>query len=157
MPCREDGERLPQWAQKRAYVLRVALDNCCVTGALGPTPAGRHNRAPGNRYASKRVANLCEFDLLEVDGEDLRRTPIEVRKATLNGLLRRTHAGVAFNRHFEVAGESVYQHACVLGCEGIVSKRFGSPYCAGRIDHWLKIKNPAAPAVKSEAEEEWPR
>ena len=41
---------------------------------------------------------LCAFDLLlELDGEDLRRTPIEVRKATLKGLLRRTHAGVAFN------------------------------------------------------------
>ena len=73
---------------------------------------------------------LCAFDLLELDGEDLRRTPIEVRKATLKGLLRRTHAGVAFNRHFEAAGESVYRHACALGCEGIVrnvsARRIGS-------------------------------
>ena len=46
-------------------------------------------------------------------------------------------------------------HACALGCEGIVSKRMGSPYRAGRSAHWLKIKNPAAPAVKREAEEEW--
>ena len=96
---------------------------------------------------------LCAFDLLELDGEYLRRTPIEVRKATLEGLLRRTHAGVAFNRHFEAAGDSVYRHACALGCEGIASKRLG--YKPGRVDHWLKIKNPAAPAVKREAEEEW--
>jgi bifunctional non-homologous end joining protein LigD len=101
------------------------------------------------------AVTLCAFDLLELDGEDLRRMPIEVRKATLKGLLRRTHAGVALNRHFEAAGESVYRHACALGCEGIVSKRLGSPYRAGRVDHWLKIKNPAAPAVKREAEEEW--
>jgi len=101
------------------------------------------------------VVTLCAFDLLELDGEDLRRTPIEVRKATLKGLLRRTHAGVAFNRHFEAAGESVYRHACKLGCEGIVSKRLGSPYRFGRSNDWIKIKNPASPAVKREAEEEW--
>jgi bifunctional non-homologous end joining protein LigD len=49
----------------------------------------------------------------------------------------------------------IYKHACALGCEGIVSKRFGSPYRAGRSAHWVKIKNPAAPAAKREAEEEW--
>jgi ATP-dependent DNA ligase len=49
----------------------------------------------------------------------------------------------------------VYREACRLGCEGIVSKRLGSPYCSGRVQHWVKIKNPAAPAVKREAEEDW--
>ena len=44
-------------------------------------------------------------------------------------------------------GDIVYQHACKLGCEGI----------AGRSPHWLKIKNPAAPAVTREAEEHWGR
>ena len=52
-------------------------------------------------------------------------------------------------------GAVIYKHACALGCEGIVSKRLGSPYRAGRSAHWLKVKNPAAPAVKREAEEEW--
>jgi ATP-dependent DNA ligase len=51
----------------------------------------------------------------------------------------------------------IYKHACALGCAGIVSKRLGSPYKSGRVDHWLKIKNPAAPAVKREAEEDWAR
>jgi len=45
--------------------------------------------------------------------------------------------------------------ACKLGLEGIVSKRLGSPYCSGRSRHWVKSKNPAAPAVKREAEEGW--
>jgi bifunctional non-homologous end joining protein LigD len=49
----------------------------------------------------------------------------------------------------------VFQRACALGCEGIVSKQFGSLYRSGRSQHWLKIKNPAAPAVKREAEEDW--
>jgi ATP-dependent DNA ligase len=42
-----------------------------------------------------------------------------------------------------------------LGFEGIVSKRLGSPYVSGRSRHWIKSKNPAAPAVKREAEEDW--
>ena len=48
-----------------------------------------------------------------------------------------------------------FEHACKLGCEGIVSKRFGSRYVSGRTDNWIKVKNPAAPAVKREAEEDW--
>jgi ATP-dependent DNA ligase len=39
--------------------------------------------------------------------------------------------------------------------EGIVSQRLGSPYRSGRSKHWVKVKNPAAPAVKREAEEDW--
>jgi ATP-dependent DNA ligase len=54
-------------------------------------------------------------------------------------------------------GEIVYQQACKLGCEGIVSKRLGSPYRSGRSKHWVKVKNPAAPAVRREAEEDWGR
>ena len=51
------------------------------------------------------------------------------------------------NEHYEGDGAIVYQHACKLGCEGIVSKRLGSPYKSGRSPHWVKVKNPAAPAV----------
>jgi bifunctional non-homologous end joining protein LigD len=46
---------------------------------------------------------------------------------------------------------------CALGCEGIVSKRLGSPYRSGRSAHWVKVKNPKAPAVTREAEEDWGR
>jgi bifunctional non-homologous end joining protein LigD len=103
------------------------------------------------------AVTLCAFDLLELDGEDLRREPIEVRKATLKGLLRRARPGIAFNRHFEVDGTIVYQQACALGCEGIVSKRLGTPYRSGRSDCWIKVKNPAAPAAKRLDEEDWSR
>src|SRR6516165_540303 len=93
---------------------------------------------------------LCAFDLIGLDGHDMRRLPIEERRAALAGLLRGEREGIAFNEH----GAIIYQHACALGCEGIVSKRLGSPYRAGRADCWLKVKNPAAPAVKREAEED---
>ena len=49
----------------------------------------------------------------------------------------------------------VFQHACKMGLEGIVSKRLGSRYRSGRSPDWLKFKNPEAPAVKREAEEDW--
>jgi ATP-dependent DNA ligase len=51
--------------------------------------------------------------------------------------------------------KSFFDHACKLGCEGILSKRHDTADRAGRSAHWLKIENPAAPAVKREAEEDW--
>jgi bifunctional non-homologous end joining protein LigD len=101
------------------------------------------------------AAVLCAFDLIELDGEDLRRTRLEDRKRKLADLLSPTDDGIAFNRHFDGEGSIIFEHACALGCEGIVSKRLGSAYRSGRVDHWLKIKNPVAPAVRREAEEDW--
>jgi len=86
---------------------------------------------------------------------DLRPVPLEERKAALAELLRRPHHGIAFNEHHTGDGAIIYRHACKLGCEGIVSKRLCSAYRAGPSPHWLKVKNPAAPAVKREAKEDW--
>jgi bifunctional non-homologous end joining protein LigD len=54
-------------------------------------------------------------------------------------------------------GEAVFNHACRMGLEGIVSKRKDSAYRSGRSSDWLKMKNPACEAVKREAEEDWGR
>jgi hypothetical protein len=89
-----------------------------------------------------------------LDGKDLRRQPIEERKRLLAKLLRGSHLSIIPNETFE---EDSAREACRLGCEGIVSKRLGSPYRSGRSPNWLKIKNPTAPAVKREAEEDWSR
>ena len=103
------------------------------------------------------AAVLIAFDLIELDGKDLRRNPIEHRKRKLAKLVRGPHPGIVLNEFFEGDGDILFEHACKLGCEGIVSKRLGSPYRSGRSPHWLKVKNPAAPAVKREAEEDWGR
>ena len=58
------------------------------------------------------AVTLCAFDLLELDGVDLRREPIEVRKRTLSRLLRRKHAGISFNRHFDVEGDHLPARLC---------------------------------------------
>ena len=107
------------------------------------------------RHGTIASAVHCAFDLLELDGKDSRREPIEKRKALLAKLLRDSHLNIVFNEHLEEDGAIVFREACKLGCEGIVSKRLGSSYRSGRSPHWLKIKNPAAPAVKREAEEDW--
>ena len=101
---------------------------------------------------------LFAFDLIELNGQDLRREPIEIRKRELGKLLRLSaQIGLHLNEHIAEPGDVVFRHACKLGLEGIVSKRLGSRYRSGRSRTWLKFKNPAAPAVKREAEEDWGR
>jgi bifunctional non-homologous end joining protein LigD len=76
----------------------------------------------------------------------------------LASILRQSRRGVRLNEHLEHdCGLTVFQHACKMGLDGIVSKRLGSRYRPGRSTDWLKFKNPAAPAVKPEAEEDWGR
>jgi ATP-dependent DNA ligase len=77
---------------------------------------------------------------------------IEDRKRRLAGLLCLPHHGIALNETYREDGAIIFKHACALGCEGIMSKRLGSPYRVGRSAYWLKVKNPAAPAVKREGE-----
>jgi len=101
------------------------------------------------------VVVLCAFDLIEVDGKDLRGAPIEERKLALADVLCQERNGVVFNVHYDCDGVTIFKHACAFGCEGIVSKRLGSPYRSGMVEHWLKIKNPSATAVRREAEEDW--
>ena len=111
----------------------------------------RYGRQP------KTEAVLFAFDLLELGGKDLRRVPLEERKGELAKLLRKAAWALQLNEHIAESGNVVFHHACRLGFEGIVSKRLGSPYRSGRSRDWIKSKNPAAPAVKREAEEDWGR
>jgi bifunctional non-homologous end joining protein LigD len=104
-------------------------------------------------HGTNALAVLCAFDLLEVNGEDVRREPVEDRKRRLAELLSLPHEAIATSETFSGNSATILKAACALGCEGIVSKRLGSPYRSGRSAHWLKIKNPAAPAVKREAED----
>ena len=85
----------------------------------------------------------------------MRLSAVEARKAALAKLLRDAKAGLLLNEHIDEPGDIVFRHVCKLGLEGIVSKRLGSRYRSGRSKDWLKLKNPDAPAVKREAEEDW--
>jgi len=76
------------------------------------------------------------------------KPPAPMAGAMLHG----SHLSLVLNQHYEEDGAIVYREACKLGCEGIVSKRLGSTYRRGRSPHWVKVKNPNAPAVKPDAE-----
>ena len=87
------------------------------------------------------AACLYAFDLLRLDGEDLRPLPLEERRARLRKALRGAGKALRFSEHLEGDGEAIFRHACALGLEGIVSKRRDARYRSGRSLTWLKIKN----------------
>src|SRR5262249_43428400 len=113
---------------------------------LGPQPSFdliRHHRANESIFLF-----LYAFDLIELNGDDLRRDPLEVRKATVASIVAKARLGIRFNEHIEGDGPTIFAHACKMGLGGIVSKRKDSVYRSGRSPDWLKMKNSAAPAGK---------
>ena len=79
------------------------------------------------------------FDLLYLDGYDLRLSPLVERKAALEALIA-APGTVRFSENFEGNGKQVFQHACRLGLEGVVSKVRNAPYRSGRTKEWIKSK-----------------
>ena len=80
------------------------------------------------------------FDLLYLDGYDLREAPLDARKAPLERLVGHGSGALKLSGHFDESGEVVLKHACRLGLEGIVSKLRDSPYRSGRGKSWIKSK-----------------
>jgi ATP-dependent DNA ligase len=87
-------------------------------------------------------ASLFAFDLLRLNGEDLRPLQLEERRARLRNALRGSGKALRFSEHLEGDGPDIFRHACALGLEGIVSKRRDARYRPGRSLTWLKVKNP---------------
>jgi bifunctional non-homologous end joining protein LigD len=83
------------------------------------------------------------FDLLYLDGRDLRTLPLLRRKAILKELIERTSPpGVQISDHVEEKGKELFEAASNRGLEGIVGKDAASPYISGaRTDYWVKFKN----------------
>jgi bifunctional non-homologous end joining protein LigD len=98
---------------------------------------------------------LAAFDLIELQGEDLRNDPLLKRKRQLAKILGKGVGTIVYNEHVEQDGALVFEHACRMGLEGIVSKRLDAPYRSGPSKTWLKSKNPLSAAVRREREEEW--
>jgi hypothetical protein len=88
-----------------------------------------------------------------LDSWDLRREPLEDRKAELTTLLRRARPGLQLNEHISGPGDIVFRHACKSGWKTSCPSASARPTDPGRSHDWLKSKNPDAPAVKREAEE----
>src|SRR2546430_1337247 len=75
---------------------------------------------------------LYAFDLIELSGDDLRREPLEVRKATLKSVLTKAGPGLRLNEHIEADGPTVFAHACKMGLQGIGSEPRTSTDRSGR-------------------------
>jgi ATP-dependent DNA ligase len=165
--ARKDGERVRLYSRQGKDLTQrfpmiveamARLPSCTVDGeAIACDDSG----VPSfnlllHRKRDDRVF-LYAFDLIELDGEDLRREPLEQRKIELRRLLADTERALVFNEWIdgeEFDGATVFEHARSLGLEGIVSKRKDSRYVSGRSPYWLKMESEAA---RREAEEEWGR
>jgi len=88
-------------------------------------------------------ASLVAFDLLRLNGDDLRLRPLEKRREALLRLIAKRRAdGIVFSEALAAEGAMVFAKACELGLEGVVSKRAGSFYKSGKSRNWLKTINP---------------
>lgn len=94
-------------------------------------------------------AQFYAFDILAGDGDDYRGLPLSLRKPNLTRLLARRPEGI-FIAPFEQGeiGPQLFEAACRMGLEGLVSKDSRRVYREGRCEHWRKIKNPAHPSIK---------
>jgi bifunctional non-homologous end joining protein LigD len=108
-----------------------------------------------HRHGTVSEAMLYAFDLLELEGEDLRDLPLVDRKRRLARLLGKRRAGIVISEHTDEDSATIFLQACKMGLEGIVSKRLSAPYRSGRSRDWLKIKNPNSPAMIRARKAEW--
>ncbi|MET3220109.1 bifunctional non-homologous end joining protein LigD [Bradyrhizobium diazoefficiens] len=79
---------------------------------------------------------LVAFDLLYLNGRDLRKLPLFQRKTELKKIIDGTE--IQFSESFELEGADIFAHACKIGLEGIVSKVRDSAYASGRGNNWVK-------------------
>ncbi len=100
---------------------------------------------------------LVAFDLLAVGGKDVRIEPLHARKALLKMLLAKPDGdGIQLSEFLEgEIGPRMFEHACRMGLEGIVSKHRDRASRSGRCPYWRKIKNPQSPAMLRVDEGAW--
>ena len=110
----------------------------CVQGPNGVTDYAGLLRAIGS--APERLV-LFAFDLMEIDGQDLRAEPLVDRRARLEELIGPPDSSHnEFSPHHIGDGQALFGAADAAGLEGIVSKRAASCYTSGRSDTWRKAK-----------------
>jgi bifunctional non-homologous end joining protein LigD len=126
---------------KRLHIRQALLDGEVVVLEPDGTTSFQ---ALQNALAEGRQDDLVyfAFDLLYLDGYDLRGAPLAARKSALERLLAALPAGssIRYGQHVEGRGDDFFRQACRLGLEGVVAKRADLPYRSGRSKDWLKVK-----------------
>jgi bifunctional non-homologous end joining protein LigD len=167
LQVRRDGDRVHlftrrgfDWSKRYPAIARTAAALRCTSFTLdgeavacGPDGVAIFDAL--HRRGTVSEAMLYAFDLLELDGEDLRDMPLGDRKKRLARLLGKRRIGIVLSDHATEDGALLFVHACRLGPGGIVSKRLSAPYRSGPSRDWVKIKNPNSPAMIRAREAEW--
>jgi bifunctional non-homologous end joining protein LigD len=135
------------WTKRFPWIAEAALKNrrkqFVIDGEaliLGADGMSDFNALHSGKHGSE--VQLCAFDVLAIDGDDLRDLPLAKRKVRLDSLLKGRPEGIFVNP-FEVGaiGPDLFLAACSMGLEGLVSKRSDRPYRGGRSLGWIKVKN----------------
>jgi bifunctional non-homologous end joining protein LigD len=150
--ARKQGDRVQVWSRRGAdftyrfptiaeAVRGLNVDRALIDGEA--VVLRKDGRSDFGALLTKRggaEATLVAFDLLRLNGNDLRHKPLEARREALQRLVAGVN-GILFSEALAAEGAVVFEKACALGLEGIVSKRQGSFYRNGRSRNWLKAKN----------------
>jgi bifunctional non-homologous end joining protein LigD len=142
--------RLPALARE---IAKLPAERAWIDGELvAMEPDGRtSNGALRTALAERRTDALVfvAFDLLHLDGVDLRPAPLFARKATLAGLLGGRRGGrIRYAEHVDGGGPAFFRAACRLGLDGCVSKRMNAPHRSGRGGDWVEVKGtPSGPLL----------
>jgi bifunctional non-homologous end joining protein LigD len=141
------------WSGRFPLITEAALRHRCSSFVLdgeavllGVDGISDFNGLHSRKYDGE--VQFYAFDILVDNGEDLRRLPLSMRKASLARLLERRVDGI-FLSDFEQGeiGQDLFRHACLMGLEGLVSKHRDRAYRAGRSPNWVKVKNRQHPAM----------
>jgi bifunctional non-homologous end joining protein LigD len=125
-------------------VAKLPVTTAFIDGEVAvQTASGRTNfQALQNAFGARAPAGLAYFgfDLLYLDGEDLRDLAVELRKERLQALLVKADRRLRFSAHHLGDGARLLESAARMELEGIVSKKLGDPYRSGRTTSWVKTK-----------------
>jgi len=127
----------------RLPVKAAILDGeAVVLDELGRSDFGLLQRALGRRPAAHEPGEIIiyAFDLLYLDGRDLRRLPQRERRRLLEPLLEGRVGAIRLSEEVDADGETFFRVACELGLEGVIAKHRARPYRSGKRTEWLKIK-----------------
>jgi bifunctional non-homologous end joining protein LigD len=141
------------WTDRYPLIVEAALKNrqtsFVVDGEavlLGVDGVSDFNGLHSRRHDDE--VQLYAFDVLALEGEDLRKLPLTLRKTNLARLLARRPDGIFVSAYEQgEIGPDLFRKACEFGLEGLVSKRRDSTYRAGRSPNWIKVKNRKHPAM----------
>ena len=156
--ARKDGEQVRIWARTtsdyskaftrmRDAVAALPVENAVIDGeAVVIRPDNSFDFEALRSRQGQAEAILVAYDVMEVDGQDVRPEPLEERRKRLSKLLSRKNKamreGIQLSEAITGDGARIFRHACNMGLEGIVSKRLGSRDVSGPTRAWLKTKNP---------------